>query len=134
MSWLQESYVTIELDIAPRYYGNIMGPKGQRVMNISYDFDVHIKFPERRDNRNGDDHGDAPQIRPRNEQNAASENFNGEGNHQGEGDQPWNEQAAAAEAPKEVITITGRPEDCEAAKDALLVGYMLRLFSGVFIE
>ncbi|XP_055352138.1 vigilin-like [Paramacrobiotus metropolitanus] len=93
-----ESYITIEVDIPPQYYGNIMGPKGARVMDVSDEFDVHIKFPERKDNR------------ANNNNNAAHVN----------GEQPAPAEGTNGEAPKEVITVTGRPEDCEAAKQALL--------------
>ena len=112
----QESEITLEVDIPAKYYGHVMGPKGQRVSQIQQDFDVHVKFPERKDHRNGQaavkptapstngDNGDAPLS-------------SGEQN----GGENGSEHSETTEVKKEVVTVTGRPEDVESAKEALLV-------------
>lgn len=65
-----------------------MGARGAKVKDITAEFDVQIKFPER-------DLTEGADIPLRNEDNAEP----------GQND---------------IIRITGRPENCEAAKKALL--------------
>lgn len=68
-----------------------MGARGAKVKDITAEFDVQIKFPER-------DTAEAADIPVK----------NGE------------EVAAAEPGANDIIRITGRPENCESAKKALL--------------
>lgn len=67
----------------------MMGARGAKVKDITAEYDVQIKFPER-DTTEG---ADVP---------LKEVNDNGE------------------PGPNDIIRITGRPENCEAAKKALL--------------
>lgn len=42
-----ESMVTIECVIPQKHHRTVMGSKGTKVQNITYDYKVQIKFPER---------------------------------------------------------------------------------------
>ncbi|CAG9585451.1 unnamed protein product [Danaus chrysippus] len=83
-----EAKVTIECIIPQRHHRTVMGARGAKVKDITAEFDVQIKFPER-------DLTEGADIPLRNEENAEP----------GQND---------------IIRITGRPENCEAAKKALL--------------
>ncbi|XP_054285585.1 LOW QUALITY PROTEIN: vigilin [Macrosteles quadrilineatus] len=90
-----ESMVTIDCVIPQKYHRSVMGQRGVKVQDITYKYDVQIKFPER-SNYQDEEEGDHP-----------AENgdlVNGD------------------VAPKlcDTIKITGKPENCEAAKQALL--------------
>lgn len=74
--------------ISQRHHRTVMGARGAKVKDITAEYDVQIKFPER-------DTAEAADIPLRN------------------GDD-------AEPGPNDVIKITGRPENCEAAKKALL--------------
>lgn len=88
----------MECVIPQRHHRTVMGARGAKVKDITAEFDVQIKFPER-DNTEG---ADVP-IRE------AEEN----------GEPGLND----------IIRITGRPENCEAAKKALLEQVTLELIS-----
>lgn len=80
--------MTIECIIPQRHHRTVMGARGAKVKDITAEFDVQIKFPER-------DATEGADIPVKNEDNAEP-------------------------GPNDVIRITGRPENCEAAKKALL--------------
>lgn len=44
---IQESMVTVECVIAQRHHRTVMGAKGRKVQNITFEYDVQIKFPDR---------------------------------------------------------------------------------------
>lgn len=73
-----------------------MGARGAKVKDITAEFDVQIKFPER-------DTNEAADIPVKNNEESVEPGTN------------------------DIIKITGRPENCEAAKKALLeqVNYIL---------
>ncbi|CAH0720841.1 unnamed protein product, partial [Brenthis ino] len=83
-----EAKVTIECIIPQRHHRTVMGARGAKVKDITAEFDVQIKFPER-------DPTEGADIPVKNEDNSEP-NAN------------------------DIIRITGRPENCEAAKKALL--------------
>uniref|UniRef100_A0A8C2SZY6 Vigilin n=1 Tax=Coturnix japonica TaxID=93934 RepID=A0A8C2SZY6_COTJA len=87
------SQVTIECTIPQKFHRSIMGPKGSRIQQITRDYGVQIKFPDREENP------------------ALQEN----GEEGGEG------KDADPSSPKkcDIIIISGRREKCEAAKEAL---------------
>lgn len=93
-----EARVTIECVIPQQHHRTIMGAKGHKVQRINQEFNVHIKFPER-------DFRDRETL----------EN----------GDVAVNGDAATEEEPskprkEDLILITGKQEDCEKAREALL--------------
>ncbi|XP_008305571.1 high density lipoprotein binding protein a [Cynoglossus semilaevis] len=95
-----DAQVTMECVITQKFHRSIMGPKGSRIQQITRDFNVQIKFPERED----------PQAPPP----ADTPVENGEAT--GEVKEPVDPNA-----PKkcDVIVISGRKERCEAAIEAL---------------
>ncbi|XP_049867329.1 vigilin [Pectinophora gossypiella] len=84
-----EAKVTVECVIAQRHHRTVMGARGAKVKDITAEFDVQIKFPER-------DTNEAADIPLKTSE---------------EGAEP---------GPNDIIRITGRPENCEGAKKALL--------------
>ncbi|XP_063821782.1 vigilin [Ostrinia nubilalis] len=84
-----EAKVTIECVISQRHHRTVMGARGAKVKDITAEFDVQIKFPER-------DTSEAADIPVKNGDDNAEPGVN------------------------DIIRITGRPENCEAAKKALL--------------
>lgn len=49
-----ESMVTIECVIAQKHHRSVMGKRGAKVQAITHDFDVQVKFPERKAETNGE--------------------------------------------------------------------------------
>ncbi|PNF18399.1 Vigilin [Cryptotermes secundus] len=91
-----ESMVTIECIIPQKHHRTVMGAKGCKVQGITYEFCVNIKFPDR----------------------DAQEEYH---NHQDEGQQPnGNVEEHEPVRVCDVIRITGKRENCEAAQRALL--------------
>ncbi|CAM4721563.1 unnamed protein product [Lepidochelys kempii] len=97
-----EAQVTIECTIPQKFHRSIMGPKGSRIQQITRDYGVQIKFPDREENP-------APATEP-----AMQEN----GEESGEGKEA---KEADPTSPKkcDIIIISGRREKCEVAKEAL---------------
>jgi len=91
-----ESMVTIECVIPQKHHHTVMGAKGVKIQGITSEFYVQIKFPDR----------------------DAQEEYH---SPQEEGQQP-NGDAEECEQVRmcDVIRITGKQENCEAAKRALL--------------
>ncbi|KAK3104810.1 hypothetical protein FSP39_010756 [Pinctada imbricata] len=91
-----EAQVTVECVIPQQYHRTVMGRNGANVQEITKTYEVGIKFPDR----------------PSQENQTNGNMVNGV---EGEGDQ-------ADKSPKksDVIIITGKPENCENAKEALL--------------
>ncbi|CAH2073927.1 unnamed protein product, partial [Iphiclides podalirius] len=83
-----EAKVTIECVIPQKHHRTVMGARGAKVKDITAEFDVQIKFPER-DNTEG-------------------------------ADIPVRDEETTEPGINDIIRITGRPENCEAAKKALL--------------
>ncbi|VVC87406.1 unnamed protein product [Leptidea sinapis] len=83
-----DAKVTIDCIIPQRHHRTVMGSRGSKVKDITAEFDVQIKFPER-------DTTDGAEQQVRYDDNAEP-------------------------GPNDIIRITGRPENCEAAKQALL--------------
>ena len=102
---LQEAQVTIECVIHHKYHRSVLGAKGCNVQAVTQDHNVAIKFPEREGQK-----GEAAQK--------------GEGAQTSEPAVVTNgvEGEVATPDPRDVIFITGRKENAEAAKQALLVG------------
>ncbi|EDV55082.1 vigilin [Drosophila erecta] len=103
-----EAQVTIEVVIPQRHHRTIMGARGFKVQQVTFEFDVQIKFPDR-------DATEPVEVLT----NGGSGENGGEEGQEGE-------QQAEKEAEQEpvrqcdVIRITGSIEKCEAAKQALL--------------
>ncbi|XP_056664590.1 vigilin isoform X2 [Monodelphis domestica] len=97
-----EAQVTMECAIPQKYHRSIMGPKGSRIQQITRDYGVQIKFPDREENP-------APVT-----ESVVQENGEeiGEGKYIKEAD-PGSPRKC------DIIIISGRKEKCEAAKEAL---------------
>ncbi|XP_044769716.1 vigilin isoform X2 [Neomonachus schauinslandi] len=97
-----EAQVTIECAIPQKFHRSVMGPKGSRIQQITRDYNVQIKFPDREENpvhsvepsvqENGDDAGDGRDAK---------------------------EADPGSPRRCDIIIISGRKEKCEAAKEAL---------------
>ncbi|XP_074859942.1 vigilin isoform X2 [Carettochelys insculpta] len=97
-----EAQVTIECTIPQKYHRSIMGPKGSRIQQITRDYSVQIKFPDREETP-------APAT-----ESAVHEN----------GEESVESKEAKEPDPTspkkcDIIVISGRREKCEAAKEAL---------------
>uniref|UniRef100_A0A8C7M768 Vigilin n=1 Tax=Oncorhynchus kisutch TaxID=8019 RepID=A0A8C7M768_ONCKI len=90
-----EAQVSVEVAVPQRYHRAVMGPKGVRIQQITRDYEVQVKFPER------DDNNTAGQEPPQENGDASPE-------------------AEFVLRKCDVITISGRTEKCELAKIALL--------------
>ncbi|KAL0134248.1 hypothetical protein PUN28_001207 [Cardiocondyla obscurior] len=88
-----ESMVTVECVIPQRHHRTVMGAKGRKVQNITSEYDVQIKFPDR-------DVYDDQKV---------PEQVNGE-----------NGEGVETIPTCDIIRITGQPENVAAAKQALL--------------
>lgn len=87
-----ESQVTIDCIIPQKHHRVVMGPRGSKVQQITYEHDVHIKFPDRNAlEESGETNGDSGELN------------GGDGVRQ-----------------CDIIRISGTLEKCEAAKKALL--------------
>lgn len=96
-----EAQVTIEVVIPQRLHRNIMGSRGSKVQQVTSEFDVQIKFPDR-------DATDPVEGMFNGGTNGSSDETDGNPN---------------IEEPVrycDIIRITGRIEKCNAAKQALL--------------
>lgn len=92
--------MTVECIIEQKHHRNLMGPKGSNVQGITQEHNVSIKFPERVAKNNSSsppDDGSPPTAV--------------------NGGEDYQEKASQ----RDVIVITGRVENVEAAKQALLV-------------
>ncbi|XP_012889101.1 PREDICTED: vigilin [Dipodomys ordii] len=94
-----EAQVTVECAIPQKFHRSVMGPKGSRIQQITRDYNVQIKFPDREENPG------------QSAEQAIQEN----GDEAGEG------READPGSPRrcDIIIISGRKEKCEAAKEAL---------------
>ena len=98
----QEAQVTIECTIPQKFHRSIMGPKGSKIQQITRDYNVQIKFPDREENPG---HSMEPPVHENGED--ASDGREG--------------KEAEPGSPRrcDIIIISGRKEKCEAAKEAL---------------
>ncbi|XP_017078252.1 vigilin [Drosophila eugracilis] len=98
-----EAQTTIEVVIPQRQHRNIMGARGFKVQQVTSEFDVQIKFPDR----------DATEPVEGLTNGGSGENGGVEGQD--------GEDSESVEPVRQcdVIRITGRIEKCEAAKQAL---------------
>merc|ERR1712223_761844 len=91
-----ESQVMIECHIEQAHHRTIMGQKGSNVQGITSKFNVQIKFPEKNPNPQKMPNGDLPNGE------APPTNGNGNGHHE-----------------NDIIKISGKKENCDAAANAL---------------
>ena len=117
-----DSLVTIECAIDPNHHRSVLGSRGSNVQSIQNKHKVQIKFPERR----------AANEKPNGkseDSNSTDGPLNGDAHPSDDNLSETSDQLSAAPgtpnsrsrvSKKDVILITGRPEDCEAAKQALL--------------
>ncbi|KAG8445389.1 hypothetical protein GDO86_010247 [Hymenochirus boettgeri] len=97
-----EAQVTVECMIPQRFHRSIMGPKGSRIQQITREYGVQIKFPDREE---------TPQGAP-NAESVVQENGD---------DGTETKVAVDPGSPKksDIIIISGRIEKCDAACEAL---------------
>uniref|UniRef100_A0A8C2NHY5 Vigilin n=1 Tax=Capra hircus TaxID=9925 RepID=A0A8C2NHY5_CAPHI len=85
----QEAQVTMECTIPQKFHRSVMGPKGSKIQQITRDYNVQIKFPDREENPGGSWLGEGKEAEPGSPRRC------------------------------DIILISGRKEKCEAAKEAL---------------
>lgn len=103
-----ENQVTIECVIPNVHHRSLTGPKHIKVQELSTTYNVLIKFPER---VNPDEF-----VHHNNEFDGPVQQDNAGDNDQ----QLVNGDSSQHPSPSDIILITGKPEKCEAAKQALL--------------
>uniref|UniRef100_A0A452FNH9 Vigilin n=1 Tax=Capra hircus TaxID=9925 RepID=A0A452FNH9_CAPHI len=97
-----EAQVTMECTIPQKFHRSVMGPKGSKIQQITRDYNVQIKFPDREEN-------------PGHSVEAAVHE-NGEDAAEG---REGKEAEPGSPRRCDIILISGRKEKCEAAKEAL---------------
>ncbi|GAB1602236.1 vigilin-like [Argonauta hians] len=105
-----DAQVVVECVIPQKYHRTVMGSRGLKVQEITRQYDVGIKFPDRPVN------GERVTVTPTEEDTAATAIPNGDVS-------PSTEPTPALDSganKTDVILITGKPENCEEAKKALL--------------
>lgn len=90
-----EQMVSIEVIIPQRYHRTVMGARGSKVQNVTTEFDVQIKFPDK--NMGTPEYAEA---------NGDAEGVNGD--------------AENVTPPQDIVRVSGKKENCDAARDALL--------------
>jgi predicted PilT family ATPase len=101
-----EAQVSVECVIPQKFHRTVMGSKGYRVQEITREFDVGIKFPDRP--VDGAAETAAPQTTEGGEEQPLVN-----------GDTP-SENGGTNSNKQDTIIITGKEENCQAAKEALL--------------
>jgi hypothetical protein len=105
-----QSLVTVEVIVDQVHHRSLMGMRGNNVKAVQAAHNVHIKFPERRSNepKTNGDHvpGDIA--------------VNGDAHSDDTSSVVSDNSTPKRQSRNNVILISGRPEDCEAAKQALL--------------
>lgn len=99
-----ENLVTIEVLIDQQHHRSLMGARGNTVKSVQAAHNVHIKFPERR---------------PNEKTNGDMDTVNGDA-HSDDTSSVMSDTSTPKRRRNDVIVISGRPDDCEAAKNALL--------------
>uniref|UniRef100_A0A4W2I0Y7 Vigilin n=1 Tax=Bos indicus x Bos taurus TaxID=30522 RepID=A0A4W2I0Y7_BOBOX len=97
-----EAQVTIECTIPQKFHRSVMGPKGSKIQQITRDYNVQIKFPDREENPG---HSVEPAVHENGEDAAEG--------REGKEAEPGSPRRC------DIIVISGRKEKCEAAKEAL---------------
>ncbi|XP_052081432.1 vigilin-like [Mytilus californianus] len=100
-----DAQVTVECVIPQQYHRTVMGNRGMNVQEITRVHEVGIKFPDRAPQQNGGGQNDGGQ-------NGAVPAENSLPNGDVNGDEAGHNKS-------DIIVITGKPENCEAAKLAL---------------
>ncbi|CAG0883419.1 unnamed protein product [Cyprideis torosa] len=95
-----EQTVTISVSIPQKFHAGLMGKGGHKIQQLTRDYEVQVKFPDKRGGRIIENSANRPEEEP--------PLLNG--------DVP----AGDGGNPNDFIRITGRKENCEKARDALL--------------
>jgi transcription antitermination factor NusA-like protein len=130
-----ESQVTVECVIEQKHHRTVMGAKGFKVQEITKEFEVGIKFPDRAPPVNNNAAQAAPAApaaptgdAPATDAAAAEPQMNGEMNGtvesngeevEGENGEKEEEEVPAGPNKCDIILITGKQENCNEAAKAL---------------
>ena len=113
--------MSIECIIPRKHHRDVMGPKGSNVQGVSQEHNVTIKFPEREKEK--EVATKSPSVAAKEEENTIEDGPNDD-------DSGKTEAAAPPPTdPRDIIMITGHIENCEAAKEALLVWIHLAILT-----
>lgn len=108
-----ESMVNVECVIEQQHHRAVMGARGNNVQSIQTEHKVHIKFPERAQRTNGNAFESASEHAPSPHLNGDGVASDDEASEKSDGTSPRRKRC-------DVILISGRLANCEAAKEALL--------------
>lgn len=106
-----QAQVTLEFVLPHKHHRTVIGPKGANLQELTATHNVNIKFPERSAAANGNGHAAEANG---NGAAAASEDAAAAADA-AEDDAADAPAAAAAATPADIIKISGRKENCEAA-------------------
>lgn len=108
---LQDSQVSIECCIAQKFHRTVMGSKGYRVQEITREYDVGIKFPDRPTEPEAPVEGAAAAA-------AAAAASTAEPLVNGDAEAPLPTENGTSKL--DTIIITGKEANCQGAREALL--------------
>lgn len=118
-----DSLVSIEVTIDQVHHRAIMGSKGNNVKAIQAAHNVQIKFPDHRTSENATSKVNGGDHISTGGGGSSSEKQNGDANapatHSDDASSEVSDVSTPRRQRKDVIIITGRPENCESAKVAL---------------
>jgi len=101
-----EKLVTVQVEIDQQHHRSIMGPRGNNIKEIQANYNVQIKFPEKKSEKTNGHERDTPNGDIGHSDDAASETS--------EASTPKKTQR------RNIIVLVGMADDCEAARKALL--------------
>ena len=104
-----QSLVQVEVAVDQVHHRSLMGSRGNNVKAVQAAHNVHIKFPERKPHEPKTNGDHVPGL----------ESANGDA-HSDDTSSVVSDTSTPKRRRNDVILISGRPEDCEAAKQALL--------------
>jgi polyribonucleotide nucleotidyltransferase len=132
-----EARVTIECVIPRKHHGSIMGPKGQRIQDISRQHNVTIKIPERSAEERGQQSQPTADVNghlPNGDSSCSSDISSPNGDSEmtlpalsasvdssSDADQIVSDSSKSSpDVKRDIILVSGRKENCEAARDAMM--------------
>uniref|UniRef100_A0A915K9J6 K Homology domain-containing protein n=1 Tax=Romanomermis culicivorax TaxID=13658 RepID=A0A915K9J6_ROMCU len=115
-----ESQVTIKVVIPQRHHGQLLSNRGAKIQEITHRCNVQIKFPERGGrNSNATTQSDQTTSNSASPVNNTATSNGHDASPNGTSDATTTEDENATDS-KDIISITGRPEKCEEAKELLI--------------
>ncbi|KRY35703.1 Vigilin [Trichinella spiralis] len=120
-----ESQVTEGVHIHPRHYKMLLRNRGAFVQDISHQYDVQIKFPDREQQQQQKQQQQKQQANSNNHAttNSSTANWNGtcDGNGNSDGENARASSPAVVDQPlNDLVLVTGQPDNCKKVIQLLL--------------